>query len=71
MGLGNRDQALRRLCLWFPRRRGWKLVSENQFAIITEDERTVFKDWNLTEIILVANMVTDEIDMIIKYEMRK
>lgn len=49
----------------------WERLSDEQFVIVTEDENVVFQILKLTDAELETKMVTDEIDMIIKYNKEK
>lgn len=49
----------------------WERLSDEQFVIVTEDENVVFQIQKLTDAELETKMVTDEIDMIIKYNKEK
>ena len=45
----------------------WERISNEQFAVVTEDERVVFKILILTDTVLETKMLTDKIDMVINY----
>ena len=45
----------------------WERLTDEQFVLATEDERVVFQILKLTDTELETKMLTDEIDMMIKY----
>ena len=49
----------------------WERLSNEQFAVITEEERVVFQIIKLTDTELETKMLTDEVDMVINYKKEK
>lgn len=49
----------------------WERLSDEQFAVITDDERVVFQILKLTDTEFETKMVTDEVDMVINYKKEK